>query len=504
MKTPKDNIFRLVNAMSAAEKRYFKRHYSSDKNLLTNLFDFINSMDEYDEELVKKQFSSSKLSKNLKVYKVQLAELLLKSHTSYHNKKTIRSKIRIGLEEIEILFDKQLYELAWSRLKKVKALCEQHEIYDQLIPIIILENRYRTHDLLNTQINSASLVKQLESSIEFTQRILEFKKLQAKVFQYRFGGILIPVKDLETLQPVLKQVEDYPEQEGTTLPERMYQTYFKGISFHLAGDHKRAKEMLGEAIHFVNNEDDILEIHYQSLVVGWFDFLNICFLEKDYTTLEQELPKLEEIIERYPSLEKDRLFSYLLKIRLHKATGNLDALSHTFMDEVTNHIEYYQLENLPIANTLLLYFAVVCDQKNDPRMAQFYYRRLFINGSMEMPVVGPVAQTMELVSHFKAGDLFTVQNRINSNLRRKKDEALSRDWNLISSILEFFSELCRTEKEEQAELAEKHLRELENFEESHEILFLLEEHGYNNWLSAFGERSANNTVSSKRRQNSAS
>ena len=102
MKTPSDNIFKLIRSMTAAEKRYFKRHYSSEKSLLTELFDFINAQDSYREDLIKIHFKHSKLSKNLKVYKVQLFDLLLKSLTSLYNKKDIKSKIRIGLEEIEL------------------------------------------------------------------------------------------------------------------------------------------------------------------------------------------------------------------------------------------------------------------------------------------------------------------------------------------------------------------------------------------------------------------
>ena len=78
MKLATDNIFQLVQAMTASEKRYFKRHYASEKSVMTDLFDFINNMKEYDEEDVKKHFQHSKLAKNLKVYKVQLTELLLK------------------------------------------------------------------------------------------------------------------------------------------------------------------------------------------------------------------------------------------------------------------------------------------------------------------------------------------------------------------------------------------------------------------------------------------
>ena len=94
MKPPNNQLFLLIQSMTAAEKRYFKRHYASHKNQTTELFDFINSMDIYDEKLVKEHFTNSKLSTNLKVYKVQLAKLLLKSLRSYRSHRNDESKIR--------------------------------------------------------------------------------------------------------------------------------------------------------------------------------------------------------------------------------------------------------------------------------------------------------------------------------------------------------------------------------------------------------------------------
>ena len=81
MKKPSDNIFRLVQSMTPAEKRYFKRHYASDQNVTTDLFDFINTLSSYDEEAVKRHFGT-KVAKNLKVYKIQLNDLVLKSLVS--------------------------------------------------------------------------------------------------------------------------------------------------------------------------------------------------------------------------------------------------------------------------------------------------------------------------------------------------------------------------------------------------------------------------------------
>jgi hypothetical protein len=100
MKTPSDDIFQLIQSMTAAEKRYFKIHFSSKKSLTTELFNLLNSMKTYREDEVKRCFKKSKLSKNLKVYKIMLSELLLKSLSSFRYKKSINSLIRQNLEEV--------------------------------------------------------------------------------------------------------------------------------------------------------------------------------------------------------------------------------------------------------------------------------------------------------------------------------------------------------------------------------------------------------------------
>lgn len=86
MKKPKDYLHRLISSMKPSEKRYFKLHFGQSEGVLTELFDIINSLPEYDEELVKKRLSN-KAGKNLKVYKIQLSDLLLKSLTLFNSKK---------------------------------------------------------------------------------------------------------------------------------------------------------------------------------------------------------------------------------------------------------------------------------------------------------------------------------------------------------------------------------------------------------------------------------
>jgi len=100
-------------------------------------------MKTYDEDEVKKHFKKSKLSKNLKVYKIMLTELLLKSLSSFRYKKSINSLIRQNLEEVEILTEKKLYPLAIKKLQKTKQICLEHEEFDKLVSIIDLEYQFK-------------------------------------------------------------------------------------------------------------------------------------------------------------------------------------------------------------------------------------------------------------------------------------------------------------------------------------------------------------------------
>ncbi len=126
MKTPSAQLFYLIKKMSAAEKRFLKIHFSSVKSHLTELFDFINAQESYDEKIVKTNFSDSLISKNLKVYKVQLAELIMRSQVVYHAKRSIRSQIRILLEEVDILIEQFLIPMAMGRLQKAIDIAKKH------------------------------------------------------------------------------------------------------------------------------------------------------------------------------------------------------------------------------------------------------------------------------------------------------------------------------------------------------------------------------------------
>lgn len=120
--------------MTPAEKRYFRRHYAPEDGQLIHLFEVVNHLEAYDEEYLKNRLEP-KVAKHLKVHKQQLHELLLKSLTSCHSKRGPLSKIRMWLEEADILAEKQLFQQAFDRLSKARLLCLQYEEYTYLLEV---------------------------------------------------------------------------------------------------------------------------------------------------------------------------------------------------------------------------------------------------------------------------------------------------------------------------------------------------------------------------------
>ena len=149
MKTPSAQLFYLIKKMSAAEKRFLKIHFSSVKSHLTELFDFINTQDYYDEKIVKANFSNSLISKNLKVYKVQLTELILRSQVAYHAKRTVRSQIRILLEEVDILLEQYMVPVAMVRLNKAIDICKKNN--DTGLLVVALQYQFKIQNYICEQ-----------------------------------------------------------------------------------------------------------------------------------------------------------------------------------------------------------------------------------------------------------------------------------------------------------------------------------------------------------------
>lgn len=484
MKVPTDNIFKLIQSMTASEKRYFKRHYASEKNLTTDLFDFINSLDVYDEDDVKKQFANSKLAKNLKVYKVQLMDILLKSLTSYHNKKSIRSKIRMGLEEVEILMDKQLHSMALSRLKKIKELCLKHEELEYIFSIIYFEIFLSSFFDIDLMPGEYAILKELEGYTDSIKNIYRLKKINFSLNDKNNNELtqVLSKEEIAEYRKILKEDLNIPESKPLTLSEQYYRNSSLSILHKLVdGDHHKEFEYKKNNVALFEAHPYFIKNNAGFYFAALFNFLICCRRLNYFDELESGLVRIKELIAQYPFLKRNGIFIFYLETKHNFLKKDYHKIVEGLEPEITKHIKKYKQKEEHLTALVFIYFTLTYLVLKDYHKVHFYLRRLANNSKNMDKSYTYFFYFLELVSHYETSDNFVIQNLLSSHRRKLKTSKT--DVTFFKEILEFFQSLQKASPKEIKELAiefEQKLPQIPN----EGVLNITQEFILNDWLKA--------------------
>lgn len=484
MKVPTDNIFKLIQSMSASEKRYFKRHYASEKNLTTDLFDFINSLEEYEEELVKKHFVSSKLSKNLKVYKVQLMDLLLKSLTSYHNKKSIRSKIRMGLEEVEILMDKQLHSMAVSRLKKIKDLCLKHEELEYIFSIIYFEIFLNSFFDIDLKPGEYETLEELEQYTDTIKNIYRLKKINFSLSDKNNNELTNTLEKSEILEynKILNHDLAIPESRNLTLSEQYYRNSSLSILHKLVNSNEEEEFAYKQKnIQLFESHPYFIKNNAGFYFAALFNYMACCRRLNRFDELEAGLVSIKELIQQYPFLKRNAIFIYYLETKHNFLQKNYSKICDHLEPEITRHIKKYKQKEEHLTALIFIYFVLTNLVLKDYHKAHYYLRRLSSSAKKLNPSYTQFFHILELISHHETNDTFVIQNLLGSHKRKLKT---SQDENIFfKAFIKLFHQLQKASPEEKIALATEFEMIFTNMEEEG-TLNIAKEFILDDWLEA--------------------
>ena len=126
---PSTELYDLIKSLTKSEKRFFKLHsalQSGDKNYL-RIFDAIDKQKTYDEEGLKKQFAKETFIRHLPSEKNHLYKLILKALRAYHSESSISGILKQEIKNIEILYQKALYEECNKLLHRAKRIAKENE-----------------------------------------------------------------------------------------------------------------------------------------------------------------------------------------------------------------------------------------------------------------------------------------------------------------------------------------------------------------------------------------
>ena len=376
--------------MTAPEKRYFKIHFSSNKSLVTKLFDFINTMSEYDEELVKENFKSSKLSKNLKVYKIMLIDLLLKSLSSFRYKKNLNSNIRQSIDEVEILIEKKLYADAYKRLMRVKETSIKFEEWGYLLMILDLEFQLKVFHGFNFPSSSAK-DSILKASVDTSEIIKSINEL--RLLNYDLSSIANQLMIKKADKNKLEELEQRLLKKEAAINSNELSPNFKSKYYLNA-----AFSHLYHCLHNIDKEYDskkkLLDLFHahphfrennpEQYWAAYYNFINCCSRASKEEELVLSIKELKKFTEEIPEFHRKMTLIYLVEIHSLYLKNDFKTIENVLEPLALEHIKTLDNPQSRGVTRTHLSLALTALAIGNQTKVQFYLRRLFESGKKWM------------------------------------------------------------------------------------------------------------------------
>ncbi|HSH67111.1 MAG TPA: hypothetical protein VLB84_15290 [Bacteroidia bacterium] len=165
------DLFHLIHSMTKSEKRYFKlfSSFQSGSKVYIALFNAISKQEEYDEEKLKKQLNISAFP----TVKTYLYNLILRCLRSQQLNQNISLQLKDMIKDVEILYQKGLYQQCSRVLTKARKVAKQYEKHVHLLELCQFE-----HLLTSLNLDSADRKALIKSGYkEVTDTLAAYSEL---------------------------------------------------------------------------------------------------------------------------------------------------------------------------------------------------------------------------------------------------------------------------------------------------------------------------------------
>lgn len=336
----KDKLYELIRSMSMAEKRRFtidaSQNTTGKERKYILLFDILVEMKEYHSEaLVKVLKENGYATQHLASDKNYLYNLIIKSLSSFYSGKNTSLNIKEKLHQVEILFERGLYDQSLSILKKLEGQARKYDLYALLMEIAFWKGKAYEH--LGKFSIAAQEVQHILGQMAWMDNRMAFKKLF-----YMMKELVERIPSARN-QGELEEYKDFishPFLANQEIP----------LSFHASLDFWRIHQMYHQATGELNKEleanlkllelmdaqsDFIEEFPYEySIVLSRIARLHIRSSENEF---EKALSKLKDFLTKAKKLKR----SAEAKVKIDSSLMYLEKL---IIDKKFQEAEVFQEE----------------------------------------------------------------------------------------------------------------------------------------------------------------
>jgi hypothetical protein len=431
-----DQLFQLIQSLTKGEKRQFKlhatRHKGGENAKFLKLFDLLNGMDVYDEKkiLSKEKTISSDQLPNIKQ---NLYKQLLQSLRTLHSSTDIELKIREGIDNATILYNKCLYQQSYKAIEKIKDTASRFEKNILLLEIHELEKKLISKIVKrDTPEKIEALIPEGEEIKKRVSNIITFSSLSAKLYGlYTKLGFTRNSADFEIVNSFLYSSLPAFKEEDLSVEEKMH-LYNALVGYYsFIQDSRRAYDYALKWVSLFDNNHDLIESKLEIYIKSINNLLNAQYKLSKYEEFIQTSLKFENIKNDTSLVFTENinflLFKYSSKHILDKyfMLGDFDK-GVVEVEQIIDQFEQYE-DRLNDHSKLVYYYKFACMYFGADKHKQAVHWLNNIINARDEDIRNDIlcfARILNLISHYELKNEDLVDYYIKSTYRflGKKDD----------------------------------------------------------------------------------
>ncbi len=302
MKPIKTNhLSELVRSLSTNEKRYFKlftANSSGDKNY-QKLFRAIEHEGIVDKKELKERMSHTTM--NVSYERAYLQKILMRSLRNFHEEASSEISLHHTLIDIEILFNKQHYDLCFALIKTAIALAEENEHFTMMLHLLKWQRRIMIRRGMYAEVarQNADLIKREREYLEKLDNLASYKDIQAQFLALLAQkGNARQQDEMHGFRQIIKS--PYLKNESMALSHQARLLFYDCWSWyyqHTLQVHK-AYETCKRMVKYLEDNPEKIKLHPQSYMAVLSSLANRCsnlnYYKEALTTIEK-MERMHEI-----------------------------------------------------------------------------------------------------------------------------------------------------------------------------------------------------------------
>ncbi len=300
------DLFQLINAMTKSEKRYFKlfSSFQSGSKVYITLFNAISKQQEYDEEKLKKQLKISAFA----TVKSYLYNLILRSLRSQQLNQNVSLQLKDMLKDVEILYQKGLYQQCSRLLAKARKIAKQYEKHIHLLELCQYE-----HLLTSLNLEPSHRKKLIEKGYKEVEEALsaysELSDYRNKIlvltdFMHSEGRRNNNPADKKKLTQLLQPVLDSKAETFLSYKSGILFYNIKELYYSNSHDYQKAYEISKKHVAHMESNPFLLSQETNNYLVALNNLMN---MQQSLELFEEMKVNLEKLKSLDLNIETERI-----------------------------------------------------------------------------------------------------------------------------------------------------------------------------------------------------